>query len=1026
MKKIIYLILSLIFFTLSIQGQTCDDVIATAKTTESSCQSNGSIEVILSGTSVPNLTNIQYSLVSTTGSLSLGPVSNNVFNNLPAGNYNIEVSGNCNNLGGSKVVRTIQNVQVKGSYTEPILTFVAPGATSTSDVPTSRKSYAGCSTGVIVLSMKGGNQMQIPTFTITSAPSGVTVPQNVGVTKATTGSSATGWRYLLDGDSWPGGVYTIAANDGCYSSVSTFTLEELTSLPQGYFGSSGVGSGNLSSGCSIVSFYGNFMNITAEAFPDFYRYLNDHLYEYTIASADQTPKDDSWCDITAYPGSSRVMDKFDVSPNVYSSFYQSKSLIGYTRLKKCTSTFIKSSSFKIDKPTSYISTTTTAIDVCNGINRYEIRPLWTGAPVNPITTTITDILTGDVVYNNSGSGGSFQWVCNPGEKYQLRIVDACGYVITNNYSLNGGTPNTQPPLPSFRSYTAYDSDRLCDSYRRWVTSTYPCVYGDINISVSDETGTVLETKTLSPYGSNQYGSVFFDNLQYDVTYTYTFVYTASSGLTKTLTDKIYSYTPTGISLKKESVSPTTVCSEKNGKLRIDAISSDAEKNFGYFRKGTTVTVVGPEGYVSQSYTKVSDGSSSDSYIMFPETELPAGEYTATVVSCGQTFVYKANIGEGYVVGNLDYTEDIDCMGTKIFPTGSITNDGTPYTPVYYRIVKAPSGSVATSKVIKDGSGDYFLFTTPGTYVLGIMTGSTITSCALKTIEIEYAPPAMSLDTDYTSAYACPTGDTGYLTIQATNGTAPYTYTLYDVTNTTQLLPPVVSSTAVSFDYGKANETYNIRVSDACGNEFVQEITLIRLDQAALIYGDGVFCYGSTIRIIGFTVSDATYSWTGPNGFTSSSKNIEIPNATKLDEGWYSVKIYSNKCDFTVEDKKYITVNNPVNVVDLHNKTQEITICPLEGLSITQKASGGSGVFTYQWGYSTDGVTYIDLQGETNPTIIATSSDYLFTDTKSSPSRRYLRLTIDDGICDPYTLYYHTNTRGCMFLVNPDLRSPASK
>src|SRR5437763_14444881 len=53
---------------------------------------------------------------------------------------------------------------------------------------------------------------------------------------------------------------------------------------------------------------------------------------------------------------------------------------------------------------------------------------------------------------------------------------------------------------------------------------------------------------------------------------------------------------------------------------------------------------------------------------------------------------------------------------------------------------------------------------------------------------------------------------------------------------------------------------------------------------------GPYCEGATIQLSTPFVSGATYSWTGPNGFTSSLQNPSRSGATPADAGTYSVTI----------------------------------------------------------------------------------------------------------------------------------------
>src|SRR5207253_4086711 len=58
---------------------------------------------------------------------------------------------------------------------------------------------------------------------------------------------------------------------------------------------------------------------------------------------------------------------------------------------------------------------------------------------------------------------------------------------------------------------------------------------------------------------------------------------------------------------------------------------------------------------------------------------------------------------------------------------------------------------------------------------------------------------------------------------------------------------------------------------------------------------GPYCEGATISLSTPTVSGATYSWTGPNGFTSSDQNPTRTNGTTADAGTYSVTITVDRC-----------------------------------------------------------------------------------------------------------------------------------
>jgi len=59
--------------------------------------------------------------------------------------------------------------------------------------------------------------------------------------------------------------------------------------------------------------------------------------------------------------------------------------------------------------------------------------------------------------------------------------------------------------------------------------------------------------------------------------------------------------------------------------------------------------------------------------------------------------------------------------------------------------------------------------------------------------------------------------------------------------------------------------------------------------------NGPICAGLTLNLTAVTIAGATYSWTGPNGFTSIQQNPGIPNSTTAASGAYFVTATLNGC-----------------------------------------------------------------------------------------------------------------------------------
>ena len=104
------------------------------------------------------------------------------------------------------------------------------------------------------------------------------------------------------------------------------------------------------------------------------------------------------------------------------------------------------------------------------------------------------------------------------------------------------------------------------------------------------------------------------------------------------------------------------------------------------------------------------------------------------------------------------------------------------------------------------------------------------------------------------------------------------------------------------------------------------------------------CEGATLNLFGNTTSSGTasYSWQGPNSFTSTEQNPVIPNANSTNSGTYILTITINGCQSAPA-----TVAVTVNVIPTVSASNNSPIC--EGQSITLNAiTSATGTVTYNW------------------------------------------------------------------------------
>jgi hypothetical protein len=101
------------------------------------------------------------------------------------------------------------------------------------------------------------------------------------------------------------------------------------------------------------------------------------------------------------------------------------------------------------------------------------------------------------------------------------------------------------------------------------------------------------------------------------------------------------------------------------------------------------------------------------------------------------------------------------------------------------------------------------------------------------------------------------------------------------------------------------------------------------------------CAGSTLNLSTPAVGGATYSWTGPNGFTSALQNPSISNAPVADSGTYTVTVTVGGC--TSAQGTVHVVINPVPATP--TPTSNSPLCAGSTLNLTTTAVPGA---TYNW------------------------------------------------------------------------------
>jgi hypothetical protein len=195
----------------------------------------------------------------------------------------------------------------------------------------------------------------------------------------------------------------------------------------------------------------------------------------------------------------------------------------------------------------------------------------------------------------------------------------------------------------------------------------------------------------------------------------------------------------------------------------------------------------------------------------------------------------------------------------------------------------------------------------------------------------------------------------------------YTWTPATFLSATNIANPLAQNVTGTTTYTVTVDNNGCSISDS---------VTVTIDLLTLTFGatpNDTVCQGSNITLQSNPVGGGqpyTYSWTGPNNFTSTVQNPVINNAQPNASGYYVLQLTDN-CGTTLTDSIQITVlPNPIVTV-----TPDTAVFCNPGAPVTLTASGAN---TYTWApaaglSATTGVS-VDASPTVNTNYIVTGTD----------------------------------------------------
>lgn len=128
----------------------------------------------------------------------------------------------------------------------------------------------------------------------------------------------------------------------------------------------------------------------------------------------------------------------------------------------------------------------------------------------------------------------------------------------------------------------------------------------------------------------------------------------------------------------------------------------------------------------------------------------------------------------------------------------------------------------------------------------------------------------------------------------------------------------------------------------CGSQSQTVSVMVGPNIQSLPFGsNSPVCVGSSLFLSAASVTDVTYSWSGPSGYTSTASSPSIPGATPLNSGVYTLTLASQGCG-TIQHLLPVTVNTPVA---LSGGPLSSPVCEGSVLSLTSTSVPG-GIYTW--------------------------------------------------------------------------------
>lgn len=368
--------------------------------------------------------------------------------------------------------------------------------------------------------------------------------------------------------------------------------------------------------------------------------------------------------------------------------------------------------------------------------------------------------------------------------------------------------------------------------------------------------------------------------------------TSGTGSFSNATSPTATYTPSPTDISNGTVTLTLTTNDPVGSCGsvqstcLVTISSSPNASFSYVggpfcQSLNSVSPTFGPGASAGTFTSSMGLSITSSGVVNPSLSTP-GTYTVMNSIAANGSCPSANASSSITIAATPSTPTIGsnspvCTGSAINLTSS---SAASYSWT------GPNGYTSTSQnpTIPSASG-----TNSGMYSLVVSNGSCSSSSASVNVVVNNQPSAPSISSN---SPVC-LGSTITLNAALVTG-ATYTWTGPNGFNSTLQNPTVSNASAAESGVYSCVITVNGCQSSAS----TTTVAVATGPTAPVIGSNSPVCEWSTINLTAATVSGASYTWSGPNGYFTSQQNPSISNATSVQAGTYTCSIFSGGCSAT--------------------------------------------------------------------------------------------------------------------------------